>query len=113
MSLQEFFFAGKHVADLVMTSAERKPPITVDIILALKETWKDLDDIIVTSTKRKLDIEKLIKSLEQTDRNKTSKATKGAVDTQESDDHVEGHISDDTATEGDDSASGSSSDEED
>ncbi|XP_058746375.1 uncharacterized protein LOC131619279 [Vicia villosa] len=103
----------KHVVDLVLTSAEKKTSTTADTILVLKETCKDLDEIIATSTKRKLDIERLIKSLEQPDENGTSKAPGGAADTQESDDHVEGHTLDNTTTEGDDSSSSSSSDEED
>ncbi|XP_058725796.1 uncharacterized protein LOC131597099 [Vicia villosa] len=61
---------GKHVADIVLASTEKKPSTKFDVISALKETCKDLDEIIATSTKRKLDIEQLINSLEHSDGNK-------------------------------------------
>ncbi|XP_058784376.1 uncharacterized protein LOC131659167 [Vicia villosa] len=101
------------IYDLVLTPAERKLSTTAYTILALKETCKDLDEIIATITKRKLDIERLLKSIEHPDRNGTTKASKRAADTHESDDHVEGRTSNDTSIEGGDSASGSSSDGED
>ncbi|XP_058784372.1 uncharacterized protein LOC131659155 [Vicia villosa] len=95
LSLYEKLFAGKHVADLVLASAERRFPTTTDNILALKETCKDLDEIIATSTKRKIDIERLIKSLEQSDKSGASKATKEAADdAHESDNYVEGDTDD-------------------
>lgn len=61
---------------------------------------------------RKLDIERLIKSLEQPHTSGTSQETTEACDAQKSDAYVEGNTSDSTDSDGDDDASGSSSDEE-
>ncbi|XP_058756456.1 uncharacterized protein LOC131629691 [Vicia villosa] len=75
LSLHEKLFTGKHVADIVLASAEKKPSTKADVDLALKETCEDLDEIIATSTKWKLDIEQLIKSLEQSNGNRIGDST--------------------------------------
>lgn len=64
LSLHEKLFARKHVPNIVLASAEKKSSTKADIISALKETCKNLDEIINTSTKRKITIEQLIKNLE-------------------------------------------------
>ncbi|XP_058780589.1 uncharacterized protein LOC131654179 [Vicia villosa] len=109
LSLHEKLFAGKHVANLILTSTEKRLPATGDTIIALEDICKDLDKIISTSTMRKLDIEKLIKSLEQAEKIGTSTTTKEADDAQNSNDYVEGNT---TASDSDDGDYVSSSDEE-
>lgn len=76
------------------------------MISALKGTCKDLDAIITTSTKKKRDIEHLIKSFEQSDGKNIGDNTEGdpaeayhsseGTTAQDSDDHAKDHTSDET-----------------
>ncbi|XP_058774466.1 uncharacterized protein LOC131648753 [Vicia villosa] len=74
LSLHGKLFAGKHVPDIVLVSAENKSSTKANFISELKKTCKDLDEIIHTSTERKLNIEKLIKSLEHANGTRISDA---------------------------------------
>ncbi|XP_058725701.1 uncharacterized protein LOC131596994 [Vicia villosa] len=98
------------------TSTVFKSSTKANVISELKKTCKDLDEIIQTSTERKLNIEKLIKTLEQDNSTRTNDAIEEEVakevnsvgeDTaQDSDDCAEEQTSTDTDGE-DGSSSGS------
>ena len=59
-------FLGKHVPDIVLTSAHGEKTSTKDeMINELKEACKELDDVIRVSSTRKLTFEKMIKDLQK------------------------------------------------
>ncbi|XP_050915153.1 uncharacterized protein LOC127130132 [Lathyrus oleraceus] len=64
-SLHYMLFAWTHVLDIVLTSDKESVGSTsgAGLIIELKDTCKALDDIIKTFTKRKIRLERLIKSL--------------------------------------------------
>ncbi|XP_050909942.1 uncharacterized protein LOC127123804 [Lathyrus oleraceus] len=65
LSLHYKLFAGTHVPNIVMTSSQVPGPATSKeiVITQLKETCKELDDSIQSSTATKIKLEKLIKAL--------------------------------------------------
>ncbi|XP_050877845.1 uncharacterized protein LOC127081650 [Lathyrus oleraceus] len=65
LSLHYKLFAGTHVQDIVMTSSQVPGPATSkkSVIVQMKETCKELDDSIRSSTATKIKLEKLIKAL--------------------------------------------------
>lgn len=65
LSLHYKLFARTYVLDIVLAFVEQKSSTEANVILELKNTWKDLDDIIQTSSERKHNIKILIKCLEQ------------------------------------------------
>ncbi|XP_050888924.1 uncharacterized protein LOC127094099 [Lathyrus oleraceus] len=66
LSVQYKLFEGSHVEDIVMTYVMKRPASKVGIITELKETCKELGEGIRVATARKLSLEALIASLEQT-----------------------------------------------
>ncbi|XP_058726094.1 uncharacterized protein LOC131597410 [Vicia villosa] len=112
MSLHERLFAGKHVADIVLASVEKKLSTKIDVVLGLKETCRYLDEIIATSNKRKFDTELLIKGLEHPAGTGIGNVTEGASVAYEFDDHAKGRTYEETAIDND-NASSSGSNEED
>ena len=67
MTLHFNLFSGKHVPDIVLTSAsaENKTSTKDDMIIELREVCKELDDVITVSSSRKLTFEKMIKELQK------------------------------------------------
>ena len=67
LTLHFKLFSGKHVPDIVLTSAssENKTSTKDDMITELREACKELDDVIRVSSARKLTFEKMIKELQK------------------------------------------------
>ena len=65
LTLHFKLFSGKHVPDIVLTSAsaENKTSTKDDMITELREACKELDDVIRVSSTRKITFEKMIKDL--------------------------------------------------
>ncbi|XP_050916329.1 uncharacterized protein LOC127131451 [Lathyrus oleraceus] len=65
LSLHYKLFTGTHIPDIVMISSQVPDPATSkdSVITQLKETCKELDDSIWSSTFTKIKLEKLIKAL--------------------------------------------------
>ena len=66
LTLHFKIFSGKHVPDIVLTSAPGEKASTKDdMIKELREACKELDDVIRVSSARKLTIEKMINDLQK------------------------------------------------
>lgn len=65
LSLHYKLFGGAHVLDIAMTSSQTSGPATSKqgLIQHLKETCKELDGFVKTSTSRKIKLELLLKFL--------------------------------------------------
>ena len=67
LTLHFKLFSGKHVPDIVLTSAtaENKTSTKDDMISELRKACKELDDVVRVSSTRKLTFEKMIKDLQK------------------------------------------------
>lgn len=81
LSLHYKLFAGTHVQDIVMTSSQVHGPATSkkSVIVQLKETCKELDDSIRSSTATKIKLDKLIKALMDEEENEAGHGGDGNV----------------------------------
>jgi hypothetical protein len=81
LSIHYKLFEGRHVNDVVMTSARREHASQGSLIDQLKETCKELDNGMRVAKERKEALEVLIRSLEKEEMEK-------AGDTKDSDDNT-------------------------
>jgi hypothetical protein len=74
LSVHYKLFEVRHVEEIVMTSAAKKPTSKGGLIAELKETCRELDTGIRVAKARKEALEALIESLEQADRDNVGQA---------------------------------------
>lgn len=81
LSLHYKLFGGAYVPDIVTTSSPTSTPATSiqTLIQQLKDTCKELDGVISTSTARKFKLEFLIKSLTREEAQQVGKDNVGAA----------------------------------
>ncbi|KAI5441362.1 hypothetical protein KIW84_010721 [Lathyrus oleraceus] len=101
------FDYGSHVNDIVMTSAVKKPASQGSLIVELKETCKELETGIRVAKAMKEDLEVLINSLEQGDRDNIGQAKETKAHTSSERSESQDKSSGSSGSEADEDASSS------